>query len=238
MYLPNNQYYYQASNAMFSYVIIILIYLLITCATTLYLLFNLDLPHAVKHVGMSCDDDVLTIAGGLQSVDGQWKYSNQVYQLNVGGDGGWVKLSPLPHIVSNPMLVCDDSYLYVLGGVVCKQCVKLDKNNQHQWTTFTDLPVHCSNVRGGVLVVNNTVLVTFTTHDLEHSDKHMDHTGVQGQNITHCTPVWYRDKVTASVLRGDGARTVECYNSTTNTWTMLYRTRASAGAGRFLSVRY
>ena len=115
-------------------------------------------------------------------MDGQWKDSNQVYQLNVGGDGGWVELPSLPHTPVCPMLVCDDSYLYVLGGVGCKVCVKLDKNNQHQWTTFTDLPVQCDNVDGGVLVIEQYCVsdVTFTTHDLEHSQGHMDHTGVQG----------------------------------------------------------
>ena len=174
-------------------------------------------------------------------MDGQWKDSDKVYQLNVGGDGGWVKLPSLPHTpVYYPMLVCDDRYLYVLGGVGCKVCVKLDKNNQHQWTTFTDLPVECSDVRGGALVMNNTVLVmspsrhmtlntqtdTWTTQEYKDS------------NITYCTPVWYRDKVTASVRRGDGARTVECYNSTTNTWSVLYRTGAGTGAGWFLSVKY
>ena len=39
--------------------------------------------------------------------------SNQVYQLS----GGWVKLPSLPHTIWCPMLVCDDRYLYVLGGV-------------------------------------------------------------------------------------------------------------------------
>ena len=173
-------------------------------------------------------------------MDGQWKDSDKVYQLNVGGDGGWVKLPSLPHRVNSPMLVCDDSYLYVLGGAGCKVCVKLDKNNQHHWTTFTDLPVQCDNVDGGVLVINNSVLVmspsqlmtlntqkdTWTTQEYKDS------------NITYCTPVWYRDKVTASVWRGDGDASVECYNSTTNTWSVLYRTTASAGAGMFLSVKY
>ena len=172
-------------------------------------------------------------------MDGQWKDSDQVYQLNVGGDGGWVKLPSLPHTPVGPMLVCDDRYLYVLGGTGCKVCVKLDKNNQQQWTTFTDLPVQCSDVRGGVLVRNNTVLVmspsqhmtlntlkdTWTTQEYKDS------------NITYCTPVWYRDKVTASVRRGDGAESVECYNSTTNTWSVLYRTVAGAGAGLFLSLK-
>ena len=184
---------------------------------------------------------VLTLAGGAQFVDGRWKDSNKVYQLNVGGDGGWVKLPSLPHTpVYNPMLVCDDRYLYVLGGDGCKVCVKIDKNNQHQWTTFTDLPVWCHNVEGGVLVKNNTVLVmspsqvmTLNTHqDTWTTQEYKDN------NITRCTPVWYRDKVTASVKRGDGAKTVECYNSTTNTWSVLYRTDAGAGAGLFLSVKY
>ena len=81
---------------------------------------------------------------------------NQVHQLNVGGDGGWVKLPSLPHTVANPMLVCDDSYVYVLGGDGCKLCVKLPKINH--------------NVNGHV---------TFTSHDLEHSEGHLDHTGVR-----------------------------------------------------------
>ena len=76
--------------------------------------------------------------------------SNQVYQLNVGGDGGWVKLPSLPHTIWCPMLVCDDSYLYVLGGAGCKVCVKLAKDNR--------------NVAGGVLVKNNTVLVMSPSH--------------------------------------------------------------------------
>ena len=183
---------------------------------------------------------VLTLAGGCQSEYGQWKNSDKVYQLYVGGDGGWVKLPSLPHTpVCYPMLVCDDSYLYVLGGYQCTRCVKLAKDNKHQWITFTDLPVQCDNVFGGVLVINNTVLVmsplrhmtlntqtdTWTTQEYKDTD------------ITACTPVWYRDKVTASVWRGDGAKTVECYNSTTNTWSVLYRTGASAGAGRFLCVK-
>ena len=46
--------------------------------------------------------------------------SNQVYQLNVSGDGGWVKLPSLPHTIWCPMLVCDDSYVYVLCVDVCK----------------------------------------------------------------------------------------------------------------------
>ena len=173
-------------------------------------------------------------------MDGQWKDSDKVYQLNVGGDGGWVELPSLPHRVNSPMLVCDDRYLYVLGGYECKVCVKIDKNNQHQWTTFTDLPVRCSNVRGGVLVMNNTVLVMSPSQHMT-LNSHKDTWTTQeykDTNITFCTPVWYRDKVTASVWRGDGAWTVECYNSTTNTWSVLYRTDAGAGAGEFLSVKY
>ena len=217
-----------------------LIYIFITLAITLYLLFNLDLPHAVKHVGMSYDDDVLTLAGGCQSVDGQWKNSDKVYQLNIGGDGGWVKLPSLPHRVTNPMLVCDDSYLYVLGGAGCKVCVKLPKNNHHQWATFTDLPVECSNVRGGVLVKNNTVFVMSPSHQMTLNTQTDTWTTQEykDNNITYCTPVWHKGKITASVLRGGGARTVECYNITTNTWSILHRTSASTGAGWFLSVRY
>ena len=174
-------------------------------------------------------------------MDGQWKDSKQVYQLNVGGDGGWVKLPSLPHTpVYYPMLVCDDRYLYVLGGHGCARCVKLDKHDHHQWTTFTDLPVQCSNVDGGVLVINNAVLVMSPSQHMT-LNTHKDTWTTQEYkvtNITHCTPVWYRGKVTASVWRGDGARTVECYNSTTNTWDVLYRTDASAGAGKFLCVKY
>ena len=173
-------------------------------------------------------------------MDGQWKESDKVYQLNVGGDGGWVKLPSLPHTpVYYPMLVCDDSYLYVLGGVGCARCVKLVKKKQHKWTTFTDLPVQCCAVRGGALVKNNTVLVMSPSHQMT-LNTHKDTWTTQeykDTNITYCTPVWYRDKVTASVWRGDGAWTVECYNSTTNTWTVLYRTGASVGAGRFLCVK-
>ena len=172
-------------------------------------------------------------------MDGQWKDSNKVYQLNVGGDGGWVKLPSLPHTPVLPMLVCDDRYLYVLGGAGCKVCVKLDKNNQHQWTTFTHLPVQCTNVRGGVLVKNNTVLVMSPSRHMTLNTQTDTWTTQEYKdtNITICTPVWYRDKVTASVVRGDGARTVECYNSTTNTWSVLYRTGASIGAGMFFCVK-
>ena len=173
-------------------------------------------------------------------MDGQWKNSDNVYQLNVGGDGGWVKLPSLPHTPVCPMLVCDDSYLYVLGGYDGCTSVKLDKNNQHQWTTFTDLPVQCDNLDGGVLVVNNTVLVMSPSQHMTLNTQTDTWTTQEykDNNITHCTPVWYRDKVTASVHRGDGAYTVECYNSTTNTWSVLYRTDVSVGAGVFLSVKY
>ena len=162
-----------------------------------------------------------------------------MYQLNVGGDGGWVELPSLPHIPLYPMLVCDDSYLYVLGGVDCTRCVKLDKDNKQQWTNFTDLPVQCDDVYGGALVINNTVIVMSPSHQMT-LNTHKDTWTTQeykDNNITVCTPVWYRDKVTASVHRGDDAWTVECYNSTTNTWSLLYRTVASAGAGFFLCVK-
>ena len=45
--------------------------------------------------------------------------SNQVYQLS----GGWVKLPSLPHTTVCPMLVSDDSYLYVYWVVMCVNCV-------------------------------------------------------------------------------------------------------------------
>ena len=138
------------------------------------------------------------------------------------------------------MLVCDDRYLYVLGGVGCKLCVKLAKDNKHQWTTFTNLPVQCDGAYGGALVINNTVIVMSPSHQMT-LDTHKDTWTTQeykDTNITACTPVWYRDKVTASVRRGAGASTVDCYNSTTNTWTVLYRAGASTGAGAFLSLKY
>ena len=198
------------------------------------------MPHAVCSVGMVYDAGVLTIAGGKQSVDGQWKDSNQVYQLNVGSDGGWVKLPSLPHTVNNPMLVCDDSYLYVLGGAVCKQCVKLAKNNQQKWTAFTDLPVQCDNVRGGALVINNTVFVMSPSHQMTLNTLKDKWTAQEYRDtsISYCTPVWFRGKMTASVWRGASAGSVECYSTTTNTWGLLYRTTASAGPERFLSVKY
>ena len=200
---------------------------------------TLDLPHAVCSVGMVYNAGVLTIAGGYQSVDGQWKRSNQVYQLNVGGDGGWVKLPSLPHTPGWPILVCNDSYLYVLGGYQCTRCVKLEKNNQHKWTTFTDLPMECDCPHGGVLVNRNTVLVMspsqcMTLNTLKDTWTTQEY---KDNNITHCIPVWYRDKVTACVRRSDGAKTVECYNSTTNTWTVMYRTGAGGGAGMLFSVK-
>ena len=182
---------------------------------------------------------VLTVAGGRQSEYGQWKDSDKVYQLNVGGDGGWVKLPLLPHSPLLPMLVCDDRYLYVLGGYECTRCVKLDKDNKHQWTTFTDLPVQCDGVYGGALVKNNSVLVMSPSRHMTLNTRKDTWTTQEykDKNITYCTPVWYRDKVTASVRRGVVASTVECYNSTTNTWSLLYRTGASVGAGLFLCVK-
>ena len=175
-------------------------------------------------------------------MDGEWKDSDKVYQLNVGGDGGWVELPSLPHTVFGSLLVCDDRYLYVLSGYECTRCVKLDKKKQRKWTTITDLPEWCDGFRGGVLVKNNTVFVmspsqhmTLNTHNDTWTTQEYGDT-----NITRCTPVWYRDKVTASVCRVHGSRTLECYNSTTDTWSVLYRTGASVGVGAevFLSVKF
>ena len=137
------------------------------------------------------------------------------------------------------MLVCDDRYLYVLGGEKCTRCVKLDKDNKHQWTNFTDLPMQCHNGDGGALVINNTVVVMSPSQHMTLNTQTDTWTTQEynDNNITACAPVWYRDKVTASVKRGDGARTVECYNSTTNTWSVLYRTNASTGPGVFLCVK-
>ena len=202
---------------------------------------TLDLPHAVRSVGMVYDAGAcaLTIAGGAYSVDGQWKSNDIVHQLNVGGDDGWVKLPSLPNSVANPILAYDDRYVYVLGGFKCKLCFKLAKNNHHQWTTFTDLPVQCSNVYGGALVINNTVFVMSPSQHMTLNSQNDTWTTQEYKDtsITRCTPVWYRGKVTAIVRRGDDDRAVECYNSTTNTWSVLYRTTVSVGAGMFLSLK-
>ena len=190
---------------------------------------------------MVYDADVLTIAGGQHFVDGQWNDSNRVYQLNVGSDGGWVSLPSLPHNVCNPMLACDDRYLYVLGGEECKQCIKLHNNNRHKWITITDLPVQCDRTDGGVLVINNTVLVVSPLHHMYLNTQNGTWIPQEYNDtrITHRTPVWFRGRITASVVRGaDGAHTVECYNSITNTWSVMNGTSASAGPGRFLSMKY
>ena len=62
------------------------------------------------------------------------------------------------------MLVCDDSYLYVLGVVGCKVCVKLAKDNH--------------NVAGGVLVRNNTVLVMSTSHHMTNTTHNIKRSGL------------------------------------------------------------
>ena len=198
------------------------------------------MSHAVRGVGLVYSSGVLTIAGGKRSVVGQWKDNKQVFQLNVDGDGGWLKLPSLPHTVANPMLVCDDNYLYVLGGHTGKQCVKLAKNNQQKWTAFSDLPVQCGTVQGGAFVLDNTVFVMSPSQHMTLNSQNDTWTTQEYKDtsITRCTPVWYRDKVTASVKHGDGAKAVECYNSTTNTWDVLYRTTAGTGAGWFLSMKY
>ena len=117
--------------------------------------------------------------------------------------GGWVKLPSLPHTpVYNHMLVCDDRYLYVLDGAGSKLCVKLDKNNQ--WTTFTDLPMECCNNEGGVLVIiKKTVIVMSASQHMTLNTQTDTWTTQEykDNNITYCTHVWYRGKVTASVLR-------------------------------------
>ena len=155
--------------------------------------------------------------------------------------GRWVELPSLPHAVAWPLLACDDSFLYVVGGFKCKSCVKLDNKNQQKWTTFTDLPVECDNVISGELVINNTVCVMSpsrhmtlnTTNNAWTTQEYSD------TNITRCTPVWYRGIVIASVLRGDSdSGSVECYSSTINKWRVLKGISASAGAGLFLTVKY
>ena len=184
------------------------------------------LEYILKNVGMVYDDKTgkLTIAGGKYP-DGT--LSKLVWQLpHVSQDAVWEELTALQEPVANPMLVNDDTYLYVLGGEDCRKCVRMCKDPKNEeakkWKKLDDLPrtlvtIEYSNgLYSGALVCDGKVTVFTRTMFLALEDDPKDATKKTWidkpygddpdmeepkSKIAHLTPILHGNFIAAGIQR-------------------------------------
>ena len=184
-----------------------------------------DLTYNLKNAGMVYDDNTeqLTIVGanpdnGLSSV---------VLRLpQINEDALWEILKIISYPVINPMLVNDEEYLYVLGGVNSAKCARMSKEGiDNEWVKIKALSdeeedqladeYNC-NGYSGALVCNETVLVFTRTEFLILENDASEETGTIWKsvqygtdpnpkpknpmgNITHLTPMLCNGDILAGI---------------------------------------
>ena len=86
---------------------------------------------------------MLTVAGGVRyskCLAKSYTMISDVWQLpELTDKSNWIKLPYLNYPASNPMMVYDDQYLYVLGGDGFPYCERLSKNNPDKWELLDPL---------------------------------------------------------------------------------------------------
>ena len=238
-----------------------------------------DLPCSVADVGMVYDarTDILTIAGGRNNNGGQWITTSNVFQLrnlktiieraerqrywakkrNMVAlkdftPVNWDKLDDLPFAVSDPILVNDNEYLYVLGGRGNLQCARIRKGQTTGWQIICALPYPCDGENhGGAFYINQTVTLISVSHimKLQNTGNHQSwqFTQFRDNAIRRCIPMLYFRRLIAVLNRGR-INTVEVYNNYGNQqWQRLFRnvifqtsdgSFASFGAAKFQVFKF
>ena len=236
-----------------------------------------DLKCSVANVGMVYDasTDVLTLAGGCNNNDGPWDTTSNVFQLrnlktllmntywdetknvialdDFSKDCVWDELEDLPSAVSDPVLVNDNEYLYVLGGSDSLQCARIPKGQKEGWKIMNcNLPYPCDGENhGGAFFINHTVTLISVSHMME-----LENTGYRpswkvtrfnDNTIKQCIPMLYLRRIIGFLDRGSGD-TVEIYESGTQRWKPLITNyvsskttdvfSASIGAAKFLVFKF
>ena len=220
-----------------------------------------DLSCPVTDVGMTYDDStgVLTVAGGDQYDDrGESEVTNNVFQLSVSSSGAtWSQLRNLNFKVTDPMLVNDDKYLYVLGGdandaanLTCARKSKAARNGR--WSYIKNLPTvggfsmehhYCNGKYGGALWYGNKVRVLTRRECLtyDNTNNTWDRTSYPDSSITHLTPIVHKRMIVASIERSNPPFTIERLDIKYGTWhhptfRIVTPHESCIGAGRFTSV--
>ena len=227
---------------------------------------NLGFP--VTDVGMTYDvgPGVLTVAGGDQyDNEGENQVlSGNVFQLSVPRGGvvspTWEKLISLEHKVSNPMLVNDNEYLYVLGGDNEVTCVRMAKADKMQgWRKIKDLPKkvgvpidyyqYSGGMYSGALFYRGQVRVLTRTECWTYdntNDKWDKQPYSGGAKIKYLTPIIHNNVIMVSMEREHQPITIECLEIESGAWhKVAYYAKESTppansrvGAGKFTSAEF
>ena len=185
-----------------------------------------NLNYNLRHAGMNydVDDKILTIAGG-EKHDGGISSTRAVFQLlELAETARWRELPELSYTVVSPMVVNDDKYLYVLGGLNCQTCVMMCKEEKKDWEPLDPLPLeagvsmnvhYCGHLFGGALWFKKKVMVftrtNYLTLDKHHDDKSkkvwkpniygIDPENVDVTSIRHLTPILHEGGIIAGIQR-------------------------------------
>ena len=210
-----------------------------------------DLDYPVTDVGITYDDvtEVLTVAGSDKyDANGGVELSKAVYRLSeLSTEATWTKLEDLPDVVASPMLVNDNAYVYVLGGVDSVRCVRMLKTDTTNWRDIKVLPSevgipvankYSGGVYGGALLYKHQVRVLTTTECLTYeSNNTWSAVPYSGTRITKLTPVLHKGDIVACVQRGHPGIAVERFEIALKSWSVLSTTpyKSGIGAGRITS---
>ena len=225
-----------------------------------------DLEFPVTDVGMTYDSDtgLLTVAGGHQyDKKGGKKTTNSVFQLYVPNIGAkWDKLPVLPFVVTDPMLVNDDEYLYVLGGdtngTANLGCVRKSKTDREdQWFHIERLPTvdgvsmehqyyYGGKYAGALWYDKNVRVLTRSeclTYDSAGNTWDRNRKSYSDTSIRHLTPILHKQSIVASIQRKDNpTTTIERFDINAGNWINAARPiitphESGIGAGRIISVQ-
>ena len=231
-----------------------------------------DLKYNLRNAGMVFDVDTgkLIIAGGETYIHDDtgvrdFTLTKVVFRLSeLTNSAVWEELEVLSDPVANPMLVNDNDYLYVLGGVSRATCVRMLKERKDNWEVLDDLPKEADlpagaslveeyngNLYSGALVYDKKVKVFTRTRCLTLEGNPQTWTSqpyaidpekpeLPDSTIKHLTLALHNDWIVAGIERKQQGITVEKCNTSDGKkyWQELVPApkKGEIGAGRFLSI--
>ena len=157
-----------------------------------------DLPIPIQSPGITYTDQSVYIIGGSHCKE----KSKRVFCYSTDGKSEWIKLKPLIHAVVRPIVLSDETHIYVIGGNTtstqdssktlkkgCKLTQIYDKLNG-VWEIRRNTPLACNNsLTGGVLWNNRPVVVTPSAYMSLHLQGKMWHVQAYDECAEWITPV-------------------------------------------------
>ena len=176
----------------------------------------------VRDAGVICDQDILYIVGGtIPKLDSITQKSSIFYSFDIQGRQ-WRQLPPLPHPVINPIVLKDQTYIYVIGGNNSQLAARYEKEKM-TWEEIQPLEQPFISSKCGGVDYTNYLLIITPTYSLMYDKKNdwWQQKIYEGDRLA-CQPVLIDNDVIVNVVRRK-TTSLECYYPSINRWTTFSR---------------